>query len=187
MQMKKFMDIERLKPAFLPGFEIGDHIIIQEKIDGANFSIRYDAEHDVVAAFSRKRELDFGNNLRGAWQWAQELNKELVRSVLGTDLILFGEWLVRHTVPLQELTETVVTEARVCKLLHKLVDSGLIPEEWDEHNMATIAKNIGRETFYDCQKEEPDIVEQVGSMFGKLASSTAMKIVRSILAERSVV
>ena len=51
MQMKKFMDIERLKPAFLPGFEIGDHIIIQEKIDGANFSIRYDAEHDVVAHF----------------------------------------------------------------------------------------------------------------------------------------
>ena len=306
MQMKKFMDIERLKPAFLPGFEIGDHIIIQEKIDGANFSIRYDAEHDVIGAFSRKRELDFGNNLRGAWQWAQELNKELVRSVLGTDLILFGEWLVRHTVPypeekynqayfydiydagsqsylpqdlvkqyvdqlalnyvpvfydgeftswddvkqyvgktemggeygegvvvknqsklnnpntrlpfytkivaekfcetkgqkhnkpadmekiaererLQELTETVVTEARVRKLLHKLVDSGLIPEEWDEHNMATIAKNIGRETFYDCQKEEPDIVEQVGSMFGKLASSTAMKIVRSILAERTAV
>ena len=41
---------------------------------------------------------------------------------------------------LQDLTETVVTEARVTKLVHKMVDEGIIPEDWDEHDMSTIAK-----------------------------------------------
>lgn len=57
----------------------GDQIIIQEKIDGASFSIRYDAGQDIGAAFSRKCELDFENNMCGALQWVQELTKELVR------------------------------------------------------------------------------------------------------------
>lgn len=46
MVQKKYMDIERLKPAFVDGFDVGDEIVIQEKIDGANFSIRYDAEEN---------------------------------------------------------------------------------------------------------------------------------------------
>lgn len=44
MEQKKFMDIERLKESFIDGFQKGDYIVVQEKIDGANFSIRYDAE-----------------------------------------------------------------------------------------------------------------------------------------------
>ena len=35
------MNISRLKTKDLPGFRVGDHIVVQEKIDGANFSIRY--------------------------------------------------------------------------------------------------------------------------------------------------
>lgn len=82
---------------------------------------------------------------------------------------------------LQSLVESVVTESRVIKLVHKMVDEGVIPEDWDEHNMSTIAKNIGKEVYYDCVKEEPETVEQVGEMFGKLANGTAMRIVRSML------
>lgn len=51
-----------------------------------------------------------------------------------------------------------------------------------EHDMGIIAKNIGKEVYYDCVKEEPETVEQVGELFGKLASGTAMKIVKSMLA-----
>ena len=306
MEQKKYMDIERLKPTFSDGFEKGDYIIVQEKIDGANFSIRYDAEDNTVKAFSRKKPLDFSNNLRGAWNWSQTLDIELVKSVLGSNLVLFMEWLVPHTIRypndkynhaycydiydtesrkylpqdtveekvkalgltyvpvfykgeftswddlkalvgktemgceygegivvknqtklnnpntrlpfytkivhehfcetkahrdskpvdmdkvaererLQSLTETIVTEARVRKLIHKMVDENIIPENWDEHNMKTIAKNIGTAVYYDCVKEEPDTVEQVGSTFGKLASSTAMRIVKSILIEKNSV
>ena len=43
---KKFMDIERIKENYADGFHKGDHIVIQEKIDGANCAIRYDSETD---------------------------------------------------------------------------------------------------------------------------------------------
>lgn len=298
MEQKKYMDIERLKDKYVDGFQKGDYIVVQEKIDGANFSIRYDEETDTIKSFSRKKELDLGNNLRGAWEWSQKLNKELIKEVLGTKLVLFGEWLVCHTIvypddkyqnayfydvwdteaekyleqdkvedivnrlgliyvpifykgefeswehlkqfvgrsdlggesgegivvknmtrlndpntrlpfytkivtdkfaekmsvrkfdegklekraKLQAIVESIVTEARVTKLVHKMVDEGIIPENWDEHDMAVIARNIGKEVYYDCVKEEPETVEQVGELFGKLASGTAMKIIRSMLA-----
>lgn len=297
MEQKKYMDIERLKDKYIDGFQKGDDIVVQEKIDGANFSIRYDIETDSIMAFSRKRVLDWNNNLRGAWEWSQKLDKELIKKVLGTNLIAFAEWLVPHTIVypedkcqnayfydvydvelekyleqdkvediirqlnliyvpvfykgefeswnhlkqfvgrtdlggesgegiviknmtrlndpntrlpfytkivtdnfvekkhvkkfdetklekrerLQTIVESVITEARVTKLLHKMVDDGIIPEDWDEHNMGTIAKNIGKEIYYDCLKEEREIVEKVGDSFGKLASHTTMKIVRSML------
>lgn len=298
MEQKKYMDIERLKDKYVDGFQKGDYIVVQEKIDGANFSIRYDEETDTIKSFSKKRVLDLGNNLRGAWEWSQKLNKELIKEVLGTNLVLFGEWLVSHTIvypddkyqnayfydvwdteaekyleqdkvedivnrlgliyvpifykgefeswehlkqfvgktdlggesgegivvknmtrlndpntrlpfytkivadkfaekksvrkfdegklerraKLQAIVESVVTEGRVTKLVHKMVDEGIIPENWDEHDMAVIARNIGKEVYYDCIKEEPETVEQVGELFGKLASGTAMKIVRGMLA-----
>lgn len=291
------MDIERLKDKHVEGFQKGDYIVVQEKIDGANFSIRYNEETDSIKAFSRKKILDFKNNLRGAWEWSQKLDKKLVKEVLGTNLVLFGEWLCSHTivypddryqnayfydiwnvdseryldqdrvedivkqlnliyvpvfykgefeswehlkqfvgrtdlggesgegvvvknmtrlndpntrlpfyvkivadkfaekksvkkfdegklekrVKLQAIVESIVTDARVTKILHKMIDDGIIPEDWDEHDMGTIAKNIGKEVYYDCVKEEPETVEQVGESFGKLSNSIAMKIVRSKL------
>lgn len=303
VKQKKYMDIERLKPAFAEGFEVGDDIVIQEKIDGANFSIRYDKEDNSIKAFSRKKELDFSNNLRGAWEWSQKLSVDLIKSVLGDNLVLFGEWLVPHTVKYPDdkyqnayffdvynteteeyliqdkvkkiisdlnlnyvpvfyigkfiswdnvksyigntemgglfgegivvknqtklnnpntrlpfytkivcesfcetkahshnkvvdmekmadreravaLTETIVTKGRVTKLINKMVDEGIIREDWDAHDMGTIAKNLGKEVYYDCQKEEPDIVDEIGEGFGKYASSTAMKLAREILSNR---
>ena len=303
VKQKKYMDIERLKPAFAEGFEVGDDIVIQEKIDGANFSIRYDKEDSSIKAFSRKKELDFSNNLRGAWEWSQKLSVDLVKSVLGDKFVLFGEWLVHHTVRYPDdkyqkayfydvynteieeyltqdkvekivnnlgltyvpvfyvgkftswddvksyigktemggeygegvvvknqtklnnpntrlpfytkivcetfcetkahshnkvvdmekmadrekavaLTETIVTKARVTKLINKMVDEGIIREDWDAHDMSTIAKNLGKEVYYDCQKEEPDVIEQVGKGFGKYVASTAMKLARELLSNR---
>lgn len=80
MEQKKYMDIERLKDKYVDGFQPGDHIIVQEKIDGANFSIRYDEETDSIKAFSRKKPLDLSNNLRGAWEWSQRLNEKFITS-----------------------------------------------------------------------------------------------------------
>ena len=93
----------------------------------------------------------------------------------------FDEIKLEKRERLQTIVESVVTEARVTKLIHKMVDDGIIPEDWDEHDMATIARNIGKEIYYDCLKEEREIVEKVGDSFGKLASQTTMRIVRSML------
>ena len=70
------------------------------------------------------------------------------------------------------------------KILNKLVDEGIIPEDWDEHNMSAIAKNLSKRVYEDCVKEESETVEQVGEFFGKIASSISMKIAREMLSEK---
>lgn len=97
MEHKKFMDIQRIKPDIVSGFEVGDKIVIQEKIDGAN-AVRYDAETDSVVAQSRKQILSATNNLRGFYEWSQTLDKNKVKEYLGDNLILYCEWLVPHSV-----------------------------------------------------------------------------------------
>lgn len=298
---KKFMDIERIKENNVNGFEKGDYICIQEKLDGANAAIRYDPEADTVAAQSRKNILGLENNLRGFWEWTQTLDKELIKSVLDNNLIAYCEWLVPHSVKYPDekynhayfydvydtetesflpqsdvkeiisklgltyvpvfyegdfiswehcmsfvgktefggeygegivvknqtklngtnnrspyyikivgekftetkghkvkavdpdklrtreenkaLAETVVTEARVTKLLNKLVDEGILPEDWGAKEMSIVAKNLTKAVYEDCIKEEPDIVNKI-SDFGKTANSIAMGIARKIMEKR---
>ena len=98
MEMKKYRDIERLKEKNYYLFETGEHITITEKIDGANCSIRYDADNDCIVAQSRNNILTPENNLRNFYFYAQKLDKEKVKALLGTDLVLYGEWLVPHAV-----------------------------------------------------------------------------------------
>lgn len=303
MVHKKFMDIERLKPTFSDGFNKGDYIVVQEKIDGANAAIRYDAETDTIVAQSRKNILSFSNTLRGFYEWTQTLNKELIKITLGNNLCLFCEWLVKHTVPYpddkynhaycydvydtdkgiylpqdkvkeivntlgltyvpvfyegeftswdgclsyvgktelggeygegivvknmtrlndpnnrlpfytkivgelfceskghkevkvvdpatlkakeenQALAETIVTEARVRKLINKFVDEGILPEDWSNKEMPIIAKNLTKAVYEDCVKEENDTVKQVND-FGKVANGIAMRIAKQILSERT--
>ena len=102
--MKKYRDIERLKESNASLFEKGEPITITEKIDGANCGIRYDAEKDCIVAQSRKNILTPENNLRDFYFYAQKLDKEKVKALLGTDLILYGEWNVSHAVPYPDET-----------------------------------------------------------------------------------
>ena len=302
MTHKKFMDIERIKESNTSGFNKGDHVVIQEKIDGANIAIRYDSVTDTIIAQSRKQILNSDNNLRGFYEWSQTLDKELVASVLGDNFILFGEWLVPHSIKYPDdkynhvyfydvydtstgqylpqstvdatidllnldyvpvfydgefiswehcmgfvgrtdlggemgegiviknqtrlndpntrspfylkivcekftetkgqkhvkvidpeklksmeenkaLAETIVTEARIAKLLNKFVDEGILPEDWGAKEMPIVAKNLTKAVYEDCVKEEPDIVKQIGN-FGKIANGIAMQIARNIMEQR---
>lgn len=302
MEHKKFMDIERIKDNYAGGFQPGDYIIIQEKIDGANAAVRYDPESDTIIAQSRKHILSIENNLRGFYEWTQTLDKELVKSVLGGTLIAFCEWLVPHSVPYpnekyhhayfydvydtesgcylpqnkvkeiiakldltyvpvfydgefiswehctsfvgrtelggefgegivcknqtrlndrstrtpfylkivgekfcetkghkqsktvdpeklksaeenRAIAETIVTRARVEKLLNKFVDEGILPADWGANEMPVIAKNLTKAVYEDCIKEEPETVSKVEN-FGKTANGIAMKIARDIMQER---
>lgn len=54
MEQKQYLRISRLRDDDLPDFHVGDHIVVEEKIDGANFSFRYDAETDQICSFSRR-------------------------------------------------------------------------------------------------------------------------------------
>ena len=87
---------------------------------------------------------------------------------------------------LRNYAATIVTKRRAEKLLQKMVEDQIIPENWDEHDMGTIAKNINRLMYNDCKKEEPETVMAIEN-FGKLCSGITMEHVRTILKERTEV
>lgn len=96
------MDIDRIKEdtelteSNTKGFEVGDHIVIQEKIDGSNAAIAYDVETDKLIAFSRNKELNEMNTLNGFYNWAQTLDRDEFKEY--PNYVFFGEWLCRHKV-----------------------------------------------------------------------------------------
>lgn len=294
--MKKYKDIERLKDKYAPAFKVGEHITITEKIDGANASIVVN-EDGTLTACSRRNELDQNNTLQGFYGFVQTLDASIVSAALTSRYILFGEWLVKHTirypedkmkqfyvfdvfdteteqympwdftkqiaefiglktVPVfydgpfiswehiysfvgktemggeptgegvviksqdrldnkfsgtpeyvkivakefsevhqskpqkeidpakvaakqaaEDLAATIVTARRVEKAIQKLVEDGIVPEDWDEKSLGIIAKHLPRAVYNDCVKEEPETVAQIEN-FGKICGSLTMKLAR---------
>lgn len=295
--MKKYVDIERLKDKYALAFSKGEHITITEKIDGANASIGF--EDGELSCFSRKQKLSPENTLRGFYTLVQTFDAEKFREVLGDRYIIFGEWLVSHTikypatrlskfyvfdvwdteveqyvpwsvtkdfaaklglttVPLfydgpfvswehiqsfvgktemdaeptgegvviksqdrldnkssntppyvkivaakfsevhqskphevdpeklaakqaaEALAATIVTERRIAKIIEKAIDEGRLRADWDEKDLSTIAKFLGKDVYADCVKEEPETVAQIEN-FGKIAAGIAMKLARGLV------
>lgn len=307
--MKKYLDIERCKQKYAETFNVGENIVIQEKIDGSNASIRYDEESGTLKAFSRRLELNADNTLNGFWDYVQSLNTIAFKEVLGSRYIVFGEWMgAKHAIkypedvygkfwmfdvwdtqteqylPYEEtrafygrliaygnkgkkfnfvpvfyigkfeswektmelvgktevgaepsgegivikrqdcldskssrlpfyvkivseqfsevhksrkqkaidpaaiakkeaniaLAATIVTPQRVQKMLYKFIEDGLLPQDWDEHNLKDISKILPRAIWEDCVKEESETVQQVED-FGKVAAKLSMSIVRDLI------
>lgn len=97
MTQKKYMDIQRLKEKYASAFHEGEHIVCQEKIDGSNAAIAI-GEDGELSCFSRKQKLSPENTLRGFYTLVQTFDVEKYREVLGDRYIIFGEWLVSHTI-----------------------------------------------------------------------------------------
>ena len=102
LKQKKFMDISRIKEdtelttANTGGFNVGDHIVIQTKFDGANASFRYDEETGKLNAFSRKQLLSFNNTLSGFWNYVETLDAEKFKNY--PNYVFFGEWAVKNKI-----------------------------------------------------------------------------------------
>lgn len=132
---KKFLDIKVADSTTVGGFEVGDHIIIQTKVDGANAAIRYDSETDKVVAQSRKHILSSDNNLRGFYEWSQLLDKDRVKEVLGDRYVLFMEYSCPHKIKYApEFTNKVF-----CYDAYDLVDGKWMPQSFVEG----LAKKLG--------------------------------------------
>ena len=95
--MRKYINIERLKNKYAEAFAPGEHIVCQEKIDGANASIIVN-EDGTLTTCSRRNELNQDNTLQGFYNFVQTLDAFIVSAALTTRYILFGEWLVKHTI-----------------------------------------------------------------------------------------
>lgn len=103
MKQKRYMDIERMKEKYVDAFRKGDKIIIEEKIDGASAAFAYDSTTNKIVAFSRRNELNEFNNLRGFYEYTQHLDVAGVAQITENGrYIIFGEWLVSHTVKYPE-------------------------------------------------------------------------------------
>lgn len=91
--MKRYVDIQRLKDKYAMAFKEGEHIVCQEKLDGSNGQILFDAETGTLKAFSRRNELNQNNTLQGFYDFVQTLDASIVSAALTSRYILFGEWL----------------------------------------------------------------------------------------------
>ena len=84
----------------------------------------------------------------------------------------------------EALAETIVTQRRITKGLEKFIEDAIIPTDWDEHDMPTIARNLPKAIYNDCLKEESETASQIEN-FGKICGALTMRHVRNILNERS--
>ncbi len=79
---------------------------------------------------------------------------------------------------LQQFVEATVTEARVEKLINKLVDEGVIPEEYDITDTGDILRNLGNRLYNDILEEEKDVLED---MVKKKVAKYAPIIVKKVI------
>ena len=99
----------------------------------------------------------------------------------------------RHVDPAEELEKqnaaklasTIITEARIKKLLMKLVDDGKLPVELKPTDMSTIMKLLPKNVFDDVLKEEKEVVLQLGKFAGKAISQQTANLVRKIVVGRA--
>ena len=80
-----------------------------------------------------------------------------------------------------KLAASIVTEARVRKLILKLVDEGLVPAELQPKDMGAVMKQLPKRCFDDCLKEESETVKQLGEFAGKFIAAETAKQARKIV------
>lgn len=84
--------------------------------------------------------------------------------------------------PLMQFLNNTVTKARINKLIHKLVDDGILDEGYSVRDMGIIMKNLGTQVFDDIMKEEQDqLMKMVKARIGKKLPV----VVKEILAEEN--
>lgn len=83
----------------------------------------------------------------------------------------------------QVFVNTYLVEARVDKMLHKLVDEGILDENFGIEDMGTILKNLNVRIYADLLKEESDYLpaEYEDKLLRKAIGVKLPKIVKQIL------
>lgn len=81
----------------------------------------------------------------------------------------------------EEYIRMIVTQARVIKCYHKLVDDGALPDKFEIKYMKDIARNLPKAVYEDCVKEEMDILQKAGEHGGKLCNKVTMEIIKKKL------
>ncbi len=84
---------------------------------------------------------------------------------------------------IDEFINNNLTKARVEKILHKLVDEGILEQDYDVTDMGTILKNAGTRVFDDIIEEELDtLLKHVKAKIGKKLPV----VIKEVLATREM-
>jgi len=100
MDFIKYQHVERLGTTETNGIDVGMCYVFP-KIDGTNSQLWFD---NGLRAGSRNRELSIDNDNAGFYNWALKQEKFLSFFAKYTNLRLFGEWLVPHTLKTYQKT-----------------------------------------------------------------------------------
>ena len=84
-----------------------------------------------------------------------------------------------------QFVQSVLTKARIEKMLHKFVDEGIVDEDFGLESMGTILKHMGERIFEDIMSEESDLLpyDYDEKMIRKSIGKTTGSIVRKIITE----
>jgi len=90
----------------------------------------------------------------------------------------------RPATPEQEFANMCVTKARIDKMLHKLVDEGILESDFGIEDMRVILSNLGNRIYEDILKEESDSLPEGYEVqaLRKAIGSKIPKIVKEIIA-----
>lgn len=87
--------------------------------------------------------------------------------------------------PVIELVKSVLTKARVEKILYKLVDEGILKEDYAIEDMGLILKSLGGKVYEDIMKEESDLfVDYEEDKIKRICGKSLPTIVKAILKEQ---
>lgn len=83
------------------------------------------------------------------------------------------------------LVKSVLTQPRVEKLLYKLVDEGLLKEDYTIEDMGLILKALGSRVYDDIMKEESDLFENYElDVIKRIIGKNTPNIIKNILKEQ---
>lgn len=88
--------------------------------------------------------------------------------------------------PVIELVKSVLTKPRVEKIMYKLVDEGILKEDYAIENMGLILKSLGSRVYEDIMKEESDLfAEYEEDKIKRICGKNLPTIVKAILKEQN--
>jgi len=81
-----------------------------------------------------------------------------------------------------ETLKEIVTEARIDKIIHKLVDEEILREDYSLEDMKLILSHMGNRILEDIKKEEPELIENIeDKVLGKYIGRIVPPIVRKLV------
>ena len=87
--------------------------------------------------------------------------------------------------PVIELVKSVLTKPRVEKIMYKLVDEGLLKEDYAIEDMGLILRSLGSKVYDDIMKEESDLfAEYEEDKIKRICGKNLPNIVKLILKEQ---